>query len=120
MGLNRSIADDLRAQREPVPDEVWEYADPKDITVRTLRPKWTWIQRVCHEIPIGKCVMIPVPPEYKGRLMVFMDNMRCSLGHGQTLMDKFTVRRSRHEDYVVVMKSGVWAKLYRDMESQEA
>jgi hypothetical protein len=115
MTINYSIADEVRRLRE-VPPEVWQFVDPDDIEVRTAKPKWTWVSRVCHEIPEGKCILLPKPEGMS--IEHFMDNLRCALQASKaTLMDKFSVRRSKHEDYAVVMKSGTWAKLYRSMES---
>lgn len=115
MTLNYGIADQLRKQQNPTPDEVWGYVDPAEVSVRTKRPKWTWVARVCHEIPVGRAILIPVAPGFS--VERFMDNLRCSLaGAKPTLHDKFTIRRAKDDGYCVVMKSGTWAKLYREME----
>lgn len=113
--MNYSIADALRQAKSEVP-ESWRYVDPSEICVRTAAPKWTWVARACHEIPVGKCVLFPVP---KGMpLQQFMNQLRCSLQAAKSSrLDKFSVRRSKFEDYVVVMKTGTWAGLYREMES---
>jgi hypothetical protein len=115
MAMNYSAADELRLQREPIPPELFEYVDPANVSVRTLRPKWTWVARVCHEIPVGRAILLPKP---EGMLMgKFLINLRCALAMAKpTVMDKFSIRRAMNGDYAVVMKSGTWAKMYRDME----
>lgn len=116
MTMNYAIVDALRQKRSEIPED-WRYVDPDEVSVRTAAPKWTWVARACHEIPVGKCVLFPVPqnmPIYK-----FMSNLRCSLQSARvSSLDKFSVRRSKFEDYVVVMKTGTWQTFYREMESQ--
>lgn len=117
MGMNFAVVDDFRAKAEAVP-ENFKYVDPDDVEVRTRRPIWTWVARAAHEVPIGKCILLPVPEGYG--VERFMMNMRSSLAMSkETRYDKFSIRRSKHEDYVVLMKSGEWERLYQRMERAE-
>ena len=113
--LNYSIADHARFLANEVPQN-FKLVDTSEIEVRTARPKWTWVARACHEIPEGRAILFPVPDGMD--IHRFMDNMRCSLaGAEPTLFDKFTIRRSKSNDAVIVMKSGTWSKVYRGMEA---
>lgn len=115
MTLLHSIADQQRADREHAP-ENFRFVDPAEIQVRTAVPKWTWIARVAHELPEGKCVLLPVPEGMS--IYVFMNNLRSNLATGQvvTRYDRFSIRRSKCGKYVVLLKAGTWFKTYQGME----
>jgi hypothetical protein len=115
---HHTIADIERARREHAP-ENFRFVEPTEITVRTAVPKWTWVARVAHEIPAGKCILLPVPETMT--IHKFMDNLRCNLSTASkvTVQDRFSVRRSKCGKYVVLMKVGTWNELYREMETRD-
>ena len=115
--LNYAIIDDYQFEINPIPPENFRFVDPSEINVRTKKPIWTWVARACHEIPIGKCVLLPVPDDMD--IQKFMVNLRAALiQSNETKYDKFSIRRSKHEDYAVIMKSGVWKTTYQKMEEE--
>jgi hypothetical protein len=68
-----------------------------------------------------KALQIPEDFEYVDPRMpigVFMNQLRSALqtAHKVTRYDKFSVRRSKCESYAIVMKTGTWDSLYKEME----
>lgn len=96
---------------------TYDYVEPDIISVRTAIPKWTWICRVCREVPVGKCVLFPVPDGQD--INRFMNMLRSNLASSKSSRKgKYSIRRSKCETYVVVMKAGTWKDMYRRLEQE--
>lgn len=107
-----------RLKAESLPDVSYEYVDPRDVDVITANPKWTWIARVCHEIPEGKCILLPLPEGYS--IGKYQSLLRSNLAQSPTTRhDRFSIRRSKDGESVVVLKAETWESHYRWLEERQ-
>ena len=115
--MHRTLLEELFESELPKPD--FKYVGPAEIEVKTCNPRWTWITRICSDIPSGKCVMFPVPNGINANTYAL--NLRSALHMGRlSKFQRFSVRRAKNEKYVVVLKAETWADYYRRMEGENS
>jgi len=110
--MYRTILEEISESKLGTPQ--WEYVDADKVleNVKVIRPRWRWMVRVCAEMPQGKCVLFPVPEDEDCN--IFARCLRTSISLGTS--HKFSIRVSRDEKYVVVLKGEAWRDYYRRME----